>query len=373
MKSLFWGRQAKGLVAVVVVYSLGLPGFSYALEKALPKRDVQSMKELVVGAFNVRNLFEESDQIYSRKGPRFGLAADLMPTIDLLPTSGGSVPLKTLSQLQGMAKAIFENGYDILVLEEVENIRALEIFNEEFLDGAYKPYLIEGNDMRGIDVGFYVKTDLPFHIEARSHKSETWKDPLNGGKVAKLFSRDFPAMIFRLKKAGAPLFTLFGTHFKSKISRAGDPESRMLRGAQVQRASEIVKDYEQEFGSDMPLLVAGDFNGEIDREKEFVSLKKVAKLMDSLDLVKPALSDEERVTHTYHPKTGTIWSQLDAVMVNAAAKTMVEDAEVYRYKDSQGRPWPLPKTYMETTKNPSDHFPLRVELDFQEMLARVAN
>lgn len=358
MKSNLQRRAGQSWLVLAVFYLVSISSV-FAIEK----RAAKEIKQLTIGTYNVRNLFEENGEIYEKK-------RSLGMVVEVATPNREPVPLKSLDAVQKMARAIKDNHYDILVLEEVENIEALKIFNRDFLNNEYDSYLIEGNDVRGIDVGFYVKKDLPFFIEHKTHKTETWRDPINGNKVSTLFSRDLPLMLFKLKKTGKPLFALFGTHFKSKLDRKGDPESRVLRKAQVERASALIKSYQAKWGKDTPVLIAGDFNGEIAREKEFTSLKKVAALSDSLDLVKPALTKDERVTHTYHPKDGTIWSQLDAVLVNDAAAELVESGEVYRYKDSQGAPWPLPTSFMETMKNPSDHFPVRIEFNFAELFDR---
>lgn len=329
--------------------------------RAAPKlveRPLESLLELRVGTYNMLNLFEHVGK-FEPDPARPGAMRQVTPA-----------QLKAEWQLRESARAIRESAFDILVLQEIENIAALSRFNEDYLGGEYGPFLIEGNDSRGIDVAFLVKRDIPFALEQRTHKGETWDDPLLPGPPQRVFSRDLPVLIVRAPGRPAPLFLLFGTHFKSKRTRLPqDPESRILRRAQADRSAEIVGRYREEFGAGLPLLFAGDFNGEINREPEFEGLRRAAGLVDSFDALKTPVPPAERITHTYHPREGpTQARQIDAVMVSSSLKSFVRSAEVYRYKDAEGKAKPIPKTHAERSRNPSDHFPVLVVLDFPPIL-----
>jgi len=326
------------------------------IKNSRPKKPSVELGSLRIGAYNFLDLFEKNGHIYEFPDRLFFLFPE------------GSRPfeetLKTLKDLKAQAKMIHENNYDVLAVEEVENLTALAAFSDEFLDGAYDSYLIEGNDPRGIDIGFLVKSELPFEVEQRTHQDETWSDPTHGGKPGRLFSRDFPSLIFRKDKKSAPLMVVFGTHFKSKRDRDNDPESRILRKAQADRASEIVNSYEEEFGSHTPVFVAGDFNGEVSKEEEFTALKTEASLVDAFDLLAPPLPEKERFTHSYFPKKGQPKrSQLDAVLLNRSAIEMFKHAKIIRYLDEKGQKIPVPQNYKDIKKQPSDHYPVQVEMD----------
>lgn len=328
------------------------------VKNSRPKKPAVQVGSLRIGSYNFLNLFEKNGHIHET----------FERLVTLFPEARRPLEkaLKSLKNLKAQAKNIEENNYDVLAVEEVENLTALAAFSEEFLAGAYDSYLIEGNDPRGIDVGFLVKSELPFEVEQRTHQEETWNDTTQGGKKSKVFSRDFPSLIFRTSKKSAPLMVVFGTHFKSKRDRPHDPLSKILRKAQVDKASEIVKDYEGEFGKHTPIFVAGDFNGVISKEKEFDSLKEVAHLTDAFDVVSPPLSDEDRITHSYFPKEGRPkWAQLDAVLANKPAAELIKEAKVTRYTDHKGEEIPVPQSFEELRKTqPSDHYPVQVEMDF---------
>ncbi|MCR4296118.1 MAG: hypothetical protein NUW21_11340, partial [Elusimicrobia bacterium] len=235
--------------------AVGEPPSAPAAYAAAPVRPLASIKELKVGAYNVLNLFENvGKHVPDPENP-----GKLKKISEARP--------KQESSLRAQGRIILENDLDVVTLAEVENIAALRDFNERYLEGRYDVRLIEGNDERGIDVAFLVKKDLPFLVEQRSHKDETWLDPVLGGGPRPLFSRDLTALVVRAPGRAAPLFVMFGTHYKSKRDRDGDPQSNILRAAQVERSAGIIARYRAEFGADVPVMLAGDFNGEVGKDE----------------------------------------------------------------------------------------------------------
>lgn len=326
---------------------------------ATPVRSLESIKQLKVGSYNVENLFEQvGSHIPDPENP-----GKLKKVSDAKP--------KPEWAMREEGKIILEQDLDVVTLAEVEDVQALEDFNQRFLGGKYRTFLIEGNDERGIDVAFLVKKDLPFQIEQRSHKDETWQDPALGGATRTLFSRDLTSLVVRAPGKTQPLFVLFGTHYKSKRDRPGDPESNIERAAQVRRTAEIMDRYRKEFGADVPMMLAGDYNGSVNEEAAYKPLYAAAGLTDSFDAAPTPSTPEERITHTFHPRGGPAhYAQMDAVLVSKSLKGAVQSAVVYRYKNPDGTVRAIPKTYEERELNPSDHFPLIVTLDFAPMRAR---
>ena len=174
-----------------------------------------------------------------------------------------------------------------------------------------------------------------------------------GGPPRPLFSRDLPQRIVRAEGSAKPLFIVFGTHFKSKRDRPGDPESRIVAKAQAERAAQVIEEARKEFGADVPLMLAGDFNGDVNKDDTFDALWKQAKLLNSLDLRQPPVPLSERVTHTYHPREGPAHlAQMDAVAVSGASRLCAGRRDLLRRRrQDQGHP----RTYEERSKNPSDH------------------
>lgn len=326
---------------------------------AVPVRSLGSIKQLKTGSYNVENLFEQ----VGKHVPDPANPGKLKKISDAKP--------KPEWALRAEGRIILENDLDIVTLAEVENIAALQAFNDQHLEGKYNVHLIEGNDERGIDIAFLVKKDLPFNIEQRSHKEETWVDPVLGGGPKLLFSRDLTSLVVRAPGKSQPLFVLFGTHYKSKRNRDGrDPESIIMRTAQVQRTAEIMARYRKEFGADVPMMIAGDFNGAVAEEAAYKPLFGATGLADSFDAAPIPSTNEERITHTFHPRGEPAhYAQMDAVLVSKSLRGAVQNAKVYRYKNPDGTVRAIPKTYEERELNPSDHFPLLVTLDFTQIRA----
>jgi hypothetical protein len=336
-------RRGIGIGGVVDAYT----GLSPPQAAARPLRSLEAISELHFGTYNVENFFSGAASKFQTEKP------------------------KPQWQQRGVAKAILDSNLDIVSVEEMENVQVLEAFNEKYLDGQYRSLLIQGNDERGINIGFLVKNDIPFELELRTNKDELWTDPEGDGRPEKLFSRDLPTLIVRAPGRAQPLFVYLGTHYKSKRPRSSsDPESDKIRLAQVERTVEIIGRLRAEFGQDVPLMLGGDFNGEVNKESTFDALKQGgAGLTDALDLAQPPLSDKERVTHIFFPEGGSATkSQLDAIFLSKALRPLVAMAKVYRYKDASGKELPIPETWKQREQNPSDHFPLLLTIKFQPLL-----
>jgi hypothetical protein len=270
---------------------------------------------------------------------------------------------KSPGALAGVAKAILEADADIIVLEEIEGLESLLNFNKFYLKNAYVPYLIPGNDARGIEIAYLVRKDLPLKVVEETHKDVTWKDPIDEYQEKPLFSRDLPVLLLYRQDddpaRATPLFAIMGNHAKSQRDRPGDPRSSVLRKAQYSKASEIVSGYLKRFGSDFPLLMAGDFNTDLQNSSELGPLKTF--LTDVLDFLH--YPSNFRVTETFHPRNGpTVRSQLDGILVSQGLLHSILDAAIYRYKDNQGQTKPIPDNYFARKANPSDHFPIVIDI-----------
>jgi hypothetical protein len=326
------------------------PAAGCSARLAYPIRDLASIRELRIGSYNLLNFF--------RPGVRFEKIA-----------RDGQVPVikrigpKSAQHQREEARAIRESGFDIVVVQEMEQIETLESVAHTYLRDESRAVMIRGNDRRALDVGFLVKRDLPLEFELRTHRDERWP-----GHDVPLFSRDLPVLLARVSGQSRPIFALLGTHYKSKRDSLGDLESVQWRTVQVERTTEILSELEQEFGRQLPLILAGDFNGNLHRESAFESLRRTA-MADAFDLVKKPLTDRARATHIYFPDDHQVDpDQLDAILVSENLHSAVRHAFVYHYRFPDGTFKPMPRNMRERRKNPSDHFPIGVVLDFQWIL-----
>ena len=306
-----------------------------------PKRAIEEIPQLRFGTYNTYNLMQSADGKY----------------------------LKPDDKRRGVAAPILENDLDVIVLQEVENIKSIQDFSRDYLKDRYTVMSSVGNDERGIQVAFLVKKDLPFKFELETHADTKALYPVTGEET-KVFSRDLPALrIWSTSQQSSsedPLVVFYGTHFKSKRDKPGDPESRILRRVQVETASQIMKKDMNEHPSTL-FMIAGDFNGDVRNDFEFASLRDTLK--DAFDVAEKKPSPEDRITHTFHPKEGRAQrSQIDAFFVGEDKAAYIEEAFVHRYKNADGSVRKIPETWNERNLNPSDHFPVILKMNFRELL-----
>lgn len=351
--------------AVVFFFSVGAPAEEFPLhclnrldrfgERApqgqTVKRSLDSIRVLHLLTYNLLNLEMHVGKF--EDGPT-----------GARPVTGPT--LKDPAFRHQQADILLSEKTDIGVFQEIEGMEAFDSFNRDFVGDLFEPLLKRGNDGRGIEVGMLVKRDLPFTLEYRSHRDRLWHDPVTGSR-ARVFSRDLPALIVRAEGSAKPLLILLGTHFRSKNDRDGDPESEIMREGQADAAAAVINGLKQEFGATVPIILAGDFNGNFNRERAFATMRRALDMEDPFNVLN--VGEPERITHTYHPQGEPRHTdQLDYLLVSRNILACIKDAYVYRYKDDKGRVKPIPQTKNQRKKNPSDHFPVALQLDFPCLL-----
>lgn len=279
-----------------------------------------------------------------------------------IPIEGQGPQLKEPWKTDYIAKIIGQEiKPDIAGLQEIEKESALDQFSHEKLNNEYEGVVIKGNDTRGIQVGTLTNKKLPFTLEIRSY-AET---KLPSGE--KVFSRDAPVTIYKVKGKSKPFLILINVHSKSKQDRANDPMSNKLRTAQHEAVAQIItQDIWREFGKDAPIIILGDTNTEVVSAPELNAIRALG-FKDALDVKGVPL--KQRVTHTYHPGNEPVHqSQIDAIFLSPSLQKLLVHAEVYRYHDANGKILPIPTTPAQRDMQPSDHFPYFVDIDFSSLI-----
>jgi predicted extracellular nuclease len=217
---------------------------------------------------------------------------------------------------------------DVIGTVEVENLATLKRLADKINSDAvaagktnpkYEAYLIEGNDGRGIDVGFLVKASRVKVLEVKQFgKTDKFKNPDTGEDE---FLNDRPPLMARLAiedlKTGKPFeFTLIVNHLKSMLGY-DDPKQmanvRMKKRLQAEFLARYVQERLKADPSERIGLI-GDFNafqfndGVMDVVGT-IKGKPAGKdevLMPSEDLVNPDLTDlvdvinaKEKYSYTY--------------------------------------------------------------------------
>jgi hypothetical protein len=128
--------------------------------------------EITIGTFNLNNLFSRYNfegEIEALRGGGTEVESDVRYTFGpassykIRTYKGRLVAAKKPKDTKKVSDRIISMNADVLAAQEVEDIDTLKQFNREHLKGLYKYVgLIEGNDLRLIDVGILSK--LPIGI-----------------------------------------------------------------------------------------------------------------------------------------------------------------------------------------------------------------
>lgn len=281
---------------------------------------------------------------------------------------------KPIKKCRALAEIIQEVNPDVLMLCEVGGLESLENFNNLFLNGSFSPALIEGNSDRNIDVGFLIRKGLGFYFDLVSNKNRLInflyaherglaQNPITSHK----FSRDVAELHFFRDTRDKPFFITLLTHLKSHLDPDGvDPHGFERRQAELRALLDIYEEHEKKHQNQVPLLLAGDFNGHAGAEatsQEFLDIYKRTQLKDVCNLAGMKAED----AYTYHQisRSGKPeGKQIDFCFLSPVLQSRLkkESCQVYRYKDGSGLPLDPPTTLEAKLQLPSDHYPLIFEL-----------
>lgn len=258
---------------------------------------------------------------------------------------------KEKSQL--LAKAILDDSPEVVMMTEVGGIESLKNFAQHLLQDQYEAYSLPSNSDRGIDLGYLIKKNIPFEARLKTHKNHPLPMP------AFFFSRDVLRM--DLLQNGRPYVIFLLAHIKSKLDLArNDFEGRSRRVHEVNGLVDIYLKLEKEF-PDIPIFIGGDMNGiagEIGTEEEFKSLYEKTDLRDVAFMA--GIPEEERFSYVYFNRGGNRYEQqIDYLFLSQKFSSAVIKEECYfpRYKNLDGFPLPIPKSYENKSTLPSDHYP----------------
>jgi endonuclease/exonuclease/phosphatase family metal-dependent hydrolase len=196
----------------------------------------------------------------------------------------------------------------VACIVEAENRPTLKSFDAHLLDYRYKyEMLIDANDPRGIDVGFYSKYLL----------GGVWTHMFDKVGTKTVFSRDCLEVEVFLPN-DQPLYVLCN-HFKSRgYDYAGTADEKRRR--QARRVAQILSDYDL---SKEWVVVAGDLNDSPD-SSPLQPLLRVSNLFDVLALEFP---NDSLKRWTYHYDK---FEQIDFILISRPLKERFSRAGVER-------------------------------------------
>ena len=221
------------------------------LTKAKPV-ELPNERHFVVAGMNIENLFDDEDDPAIKE--------------DLVTTEAFEKRLRKISS----AVREYMHTPDVIGVMEAENLAVLKRLAKKINDDAvaagkpnpkYEAYLIDGNDGRGIDVGFLVKTSRVNVTEVKQFgKDEKFQNPEN--KDDEILN-DRPPLMLRATitdpKNNQPFaFTVVVNHLKSFLGSETE-RVRVKRKTQAEFLAKFVQNRQKNDANEKIILV-GDFN-----------------------------------------------------------------------------------------------------------------
>lgn len=255
-------------------------------------------------------------------------------------------PAKPQREVNALAKTIDWVAPDLLCMQEVGSLTALQDINSLLKRPFPFIELAETNSNRGIHLGFMSRRPLRLHSHRELPLVDENHEPLSdlASPTATEYSevklqRDI--VVAELTIGGYPPVFAANVHLKSAGKRPWQTLSPLtVRTAECQALAQVIGKY-QTHTPDSPLLVMGDFNDN-PTSSAFAALDNLAlfdPLMRELVPANPRLS-------TYWPKRRT---RIDRILLNKPAKQSYQLGSI--------RLWGNKRAEVA-----SDHFPLSIDL-----------
>ncbi len=285
-------------------------------------------RQFSLAGMNLENFFDDEDDPAIKE--------------DIVTTEAFQNRLKKIST----AIRVFMQMPDVIGTVEVENLSALKKLAEKINADAvaakqpnpkYEAYLIDGNDGRGIDVGFLVKSSRVQIVDVKQFgKDEKFKNPTSKDEDN---LNDRPPLMLQATikdpKTGKPVhFTVIVNHLKSFLGiddpKDGGARVRSKREAQAEFLAKFVQE-RQKANPNENIVLLGDFNayqfndgiGDIIGVIKGTPAPKDQVLYSSEDLVNPDFTDlielikpDQRYSYSFDGNAQAI----DHIIVNQAMK-----------------------------------------------------
>lgn len=256
---------------------------------------------------------------------------------DSRPPNPADPPLPTPRQyrlhLDKVAATIDAAGAPTIVaLQEVENIEVLQSLasHDWLLEYGYEPFLLEGGDSRGIDVGYLVRTERAKIVDYKQSDSP-------GG----VFSR--PPLLLQVEvigPSGSHTVYLLNNHFTSMSG--GELATEPRRTEQAEWNAGLVAQLAA--GEEQNIIVLGDLNS------YFISPPIQALRQAGLQHVLDTLPAEERYTYIYQGESQV----LDHILVSQALFEAIQNVTILHVNAD----YALPPAEDNGVLHKSDHDPV---------------
>ena len=215
-------------------------------------------RETTVGSFNIENFFDDETN---------------SSNVEKESVTPKDVFQKRLAKTSLAVRNVLSMP-DVLGIIEVENLKALQKLAEKINadavaakqpDPKYVAYLEEGNDVRGIDVAFLVKSTKIKVVEVKQLAKDEKIESVAGAEGQNLFDR--PPLLLRAEvidpRSTKPLaFTVIVNHFKSYNGIDDEKDGSRVQNKRRLEAEWLAKFVEDRQKADPTerMIMCGDFN-----------------------------------------------------------------------------------------------------------------
>ncbi len=243
-------------------------------------------------------------------------------------------------------------GADVIALQEVENLRVLErLRNEHLADLGYQPsVLVEGDDLRGIDVAFLSK--LPLAADPVLHPFDIPDYPDRAGDTRGVLQADF-------QLPNGNILTGFAVHFPAPY------HPTPMRVAAYEHLNEL----RRALPDDHHVFAAGDFNTTSTEDEREDLLGRYVR--DGWTVAHEVGCSGCRGTHYYAPDDN--WSFLDMILFSPArgekttARLRSNSVAIANGTVAQVTPDGTPQRFhAEERRGVSDHWPMIATIDLDQ-------
>jgi exonuclease III len=280
---------------------------------------------------------------------------------------------KPSKKIQNIVKVLLQEKADIVVLQEVLNRQSLRFLATHFLKNRYHAYFAEGieTSTKGLHNAFLIKKDLGVHYKVRSFVEDTIFDSENK-RFIHVFPRDYPTLI--LWPIGGqqekPFLIVHGHHGKANArNKYNIQAAHFIQRKQIHRIKEITLDLKAEYGQQIPMIIAGDFNINL---LESSLMHHLSHHFQDAFFFSPVLrSDEERLTHFRQKDEKIVGSALDTFLLNAPLQDHVLSIRRGSYFNEKGEKILYHQSDREIKQLPSDHYPVILDLSVEPLLRAV--
>ena len=259
--------------------------------------------------------------------------------------------------MEQVANLIIRSNPDIVNLVEVENLNALTVFNDQFLQGrGFQPYLDKGKDtFTGQDVGLLSRIDPDngsVHYDDRKGRS---------GEIRKSVSKNYVAEF----SISDTKICLIGLHF---LARPLQQNRKLNREAQADAIRSMAIEKQRE---GYELIILGDFNdydGVLGSRDHIDSMPitRVLRMIKTMDPANP--SDDLINAASYVPKANRYTAFWDA-NDNGELDPPAEFTSIDHVLLSPGLTAKIDLVdipHMHDPREVTDHFPVVIRLKFDQ-------